>query len=88
VFNFYLDTTDTNERFQINTAIEDINQTSKNSNLEEPYLQITAPRDLLIMLLIGHVSWNIADAAFFLDYNRAPNVYDPEIYALLNFLRV
>ncbi len=86
-FNFYLDTTDTNERFQINTATEDIIETSTSSNLNEPYLQISAPRDLLIMLLIGHVSWNIADAAFFLDYNRVPNVYDPDIYALLNFLR-
>lgn len=42
----------------------------------------------MIMILIGHVSWNIADAALFLDYERRPNVYDPSVYVLLNYLRV
>ena len=53
-----------------------------------PFLRIRAPRDLMIMMLLGHVSWNIADAALFLDYERVPNVYDPTIYFLINLLRV
>jgi UDP-MurNAc hydroxylase len=36
------------------------------------------------MLLIGHMSWNIADAALFLGYERLPNMYDPSVYVLLN----
>ena len=75
------------KRFCINTAVEGVTIDSTSSDLIEPYLRISVRRDLLIMLIIGHISWNIADAAFFLDYDRAPNSYDPDIYALLNFLR-
>jgi UDP-MurNAc hydroxylase len=56
--------------------------------LEQSYLRIACNFTLMTMLLIGHVSWNIADAALFLDYERVPNVYDPEIYVYLNQLRV
>ena len=86
-FNFYLESVDTNQRFRINAKNEDIEEDSLSSELIEPYLRISVSRDLLIMLLIGHISWNIADAAFFLEYDRAPNNYDPEIYALLNYLK-
>jgi UDP-MurNAc hydroxylase len=54
----------------------------------KPYLRISAPDTLMSMILIGHVSWNIADAALFLDFDRQPNVYDPSVYVLMNFLRV
>jgi hypothetical protein len=53
-----------------------------------PFLRIAASDTLMAMLLVGHVSWNIADAALFLDYERQPNVYDPSLYVLLNFLRI
>ena len=56
--------------------------------MQEPFLRISAPDTLMAMMLIGHVSWNIADAALFLDYERRPNAYDPTVYALLNFLKV
>lgn len=86
-FTFYLDSIDTNERFCINTTSDEVKITSLQSDLDKPYLRISVTRNLMIMLLIGHISWNIADAAFFLDYDREPNVYDPDVYALLNFLR-
>lgn len=54
----------------------------------EPFLRIGMPSTLLSMLLIGHVSWNIADAALFLDLERVPNVYDPAVHAALNYLRI
>ena len=40
------------------------------------------------MLLMGHISWNIADAALFLDFDRVPNDYDPRVHANLNHLRL
>ena len=86
-FSFYFDTIDTDQRFHISTLTEDVNISSTDTDLVKPYLRISVPRNLLIMLLIGHISWNIADAAFFLEYDRVPNTYDPEIYALLNYLR-
>ena len=55
---------------------------------QQPYLRIAGSDTLITMLIIGHISWNIADAALFLDYDRQPNVYDPSLYVLLNFLKV
>jgi UDP-MurNAc hydroxylase len=88
LYSFYLDTNDTQQRFHIPLDSPEVHEVSPELPLAEPYLRIAAPRSLLIMLLIGHISWNIADAAFFLDYERAPNQYDPQIYALLNYLKV
>lgn len=87
-FNLYLDSSDSNQRFKINLEKEALEETGIDTPLAEPFLRVSAPRNLLIMLLTGHVSWNIADAAFFLDYERIPNVYDPEIYAVLNYLKI
>ena len=86
-YSFYLETSDTRQLFHIPLDSMEIESLPAGSPLIEPYLRIVMPQDLLIMLLIGHVSWNIADAAFFLDYDRAPNHYDPKIYALLNYMR-
>lgn len=67
---------------------EDVAVAPHDTALPEPFLRVRAPRTLMIMMLLGHVSWNIADAALFLDYERVPNHYDPSIYFLLNLLRV
>jgi len=56
--------------------------------LQQPFLRVSGSDTLMSMILIGHISWNIADAALFLDYERVPNVYDPSVYVLLNYLRV
>ena len=87
-YHFYLDTTDKHERFLVKLDSPDISSVPLTDKLEQPFLRIAVPSGLLIMLLIGHVSWNIADAALFLDYERIPNRYDTTIYALLNYLRI
>ena len=55
-FNFYFDSVDTKERFCIDASSENIIVTDTSSELVEPYLKISVSRDLLIMLLIGHIS--------------------------------
>lgn len=87
-YNFYLDTTDTGRRFEIALDCAELTPMAPHAPCVEPYLRIAAPHSLLIMLLLGHVSWNIADAALFLDYERVPNSYDPMLFALLNYLRL
>jgi UDP-MurNAc hydroxylase len=87
-FSFYLDAADGKRRFHLPLDSPETATIPFDAPCVEPFLRITAPRDLLIMLLIGHVSWNIADAALFLDYERVPNRYDPALYALLNYLRI
>lgn len=83
-----LDFNTSQRRFEIDLATEDVVESDIRKPLKEPYLRMSGSDTLQIMLLIGHISWNIADAALFLDYERRPNVYDPSIYVLLNFLKV
>ncbi len=85
---FILEFLDSGRRFSVNLAEETAHELQPGAALQEPYLRIGGADTLMSMLLIGHVSWNIADAALFLDYERKPNRYDPSVYVLLNFLRV
>jgi UDP-MurNAc hydroxylase len=65
-----------------------VRSSPRSEPLPQPFLRIEAPRTLMCMLLLGHISWNIADAALFLDYERVPNRYDTQLYYLLNLLKV
>lgn len=87
-FSYYLDVPDRNCRFHIDLTKEEVHQISLQSNLQEPYLRITASSTLVAFLLIGHISWNIADAALFLDYERQPNTYDPKVHVMVNYLKI
>jgi UDP-MurNAc hydroxylase len=87
-FNFYLDIPDLERRFKIDLTDENIENVSITATCEQPFLRISTPGTLMMLLLVGHVSWNIADAALFLDYERQPNIYDTKIYEFLNYLRV
>jgi UDP-MurNAc hydroxylase len=86
----YLDVTDRKRRFEIDLSKEGVveSKLDDGGTLREPYLRISMPSTLLAMMLINHVSWNMADGARLLDYDRVPNVYDPKLYAYLNHLIV
>lgn len=86
--SIYLEIPESNSRFRICLDGERVIETDCAQKLEQPYIKISCPHTLMVLLLIGHVSWNIADAALFLDYERVPNVYDSRVYAHLNYLRV
>lgn len=83
-----LDVRDRHERFVLPLATDRVLDGMPGDPLPEPALRIQVDSTLLAMLLIGHVSWNMADSALFLDYERVPNVYDPHVFANLNHLRV
>ena len=87
-FGFCLETTDSGHRFELPLDQPEPRPADAATPCAAPFLRVVMPHSLLIMLLVGHVSWNIADAALFLDYERVPNTYDPKLYALLNYLRV
>jgi UDP-MurNAc hydroxylase len=86
-YSLYIDAQDQRRRFHVRLDRADMRQVPWDAPLEEPYLRVGCNATLLIMLLLGHVSWNIADAALFLDYERAPNDYHPEVYVCLNQLK-
>jgi UDP-MurNAc hydroxylase len=86
--NLYLHVTSKQETFLIDLQKEGVVRVPDREKLVEPYIKISTDHTLLTMLLINHVSWNIADGALLLEYDRVPNDYDPRTYALLNFLTV
>lgn len=87
-FTFCLDALDTGRRFALALDSREVATLATGAECAAPYLRIAMPHNLMALLLLGHVSWNIADAALFLDYERVPNNYDPMLYALLNYLRI
>lgn len=87
-FRYYLDVPDRKLRFEIALDRELHTEVAWDAPLVEPYLRMSASSTLLALLLIGHVSWNLADAGLFIDYERVPNVYDPKIHAFVNHIRI
>lgn len=87
-FRYYLDVPDRKLRFEIALDHEMHQELAWDAPLINPYLRMSVPSTLLALLLIGHVSWNIADAALFIDYERVPNVYVPKIHAYVNHIRI
>jgi UDP-MurNAc hydroxylase len=85
-FFYYLDMTDRKLRFQIDLTKDQIENVTLESPLQEPYLKITGSSTLFTLMFINHISWNIADGAYFLEYERKPNVYDPKVHSMLNLL--
>ena len=83
-----LDSPEMAQVFLVPMGSAEVTSASREQTVEGHFLRIGAPRTLMIMMLLGHVSWNIADAALFLDYERVPNHYDPVVYFLVNLLRV
>jgi hypothetical protein len=82
-----LDVADDDRHFVMRLDRPDVTETTSEA-VAPPYLRICGSRTLLIMLLIGDISWNIADAALFLDFDRVPNDYDPRVHGNLNHLRL
>jgi UDP-MurNAc hydroxylase len=87
-YRFVLDFANSRRRFVVDLQREEVKEMDWEAASQMPFLRISGSDTLMCMLLIGHISWNIADAALFLDYERKPNIYDPSIYVLLNFLRL
>lgn len=86
-WNVYIDIPERGERYLMPLGGDQVTDLDTRSELSGRYLRIAMPATLAAMVLIGHMSINIADAALFLDYERSPDVYEPELYVLLNMLR-
>ncbi len=65
--------------------LEDVFEIEKT---KEPCLTMSMDKDVFVLLLLGHMSWNMADGALFIMYNRVPNKYDPKLFAFINYLKV
>lgn len=87
-FSYYLHVTDREKTFRVNMKDPAVREIPASEAPQKPYLKISGTSTLFNLLLIAHISWNMADGAFFLDWERVPNVYEPKIHAILNHLTV
>ncbi len=86
-YRYYLKIPDKQLIYEIDLSNPNVVRHSPTAPLVQPYLSISANFTLMAFLLLGHISWNIADAALFLDYERVPNVYDPRLFAFVNYMK-
>lgn len=70
-----------------NSKLTKLNGSFPKAN-DKPSLTMIIEKDVFVMLLLGHMSWNMADGAFFILYNRVPNKFDPKLYAFINYLKI
>ena len=84
----YFDVTNLEKRFCVSLHENKLEEVSYQAELQQPFIRLSGPSSLFALMLINHISWNMADGAFFIDYERRPNQYDPSVYAILNYLTV
>lgn len=82
----YFQITNQDRIFKLDFRKSAAEEVATEEKLEQPYLKLSINSTLFAMLLINHMSWNMADAFF--DYERVPNVYNQQAYALLNHLTI
>jgi UDP-MurNAc hydroxylase len=85
-FSYYFDCPEKKVRYQVRLDKPGLLEIETHDKLVPPFIRVSTSFSLWIMMLIGHVSWNIADAALFLDYERVPHTYDPALQAYLNHM--
>lgn len=86
--SFVIEVSDWKKKYLIDNYSFSITEVNFDSTDVEPYLKVEVEAGLLVLLLVGQISWNIADAALFIQYTRMPNVYDPKIHSLWNYLKI
>jgi hypothetical protein len=86
--HLYFEVSDRKLLFKIDLSKEGVEEIKGTPELVKPYIKLTATSTLFSLMLINHISWNMADGALFIDYEREPNTYDTQVYALINFLTV
>ncbi len=90
-FSYFVDMTDCKRCFKVDLSVEKVEEVAFDMGSvmqAQPYLRMVGTSTLFLMMMINHISWNMADGALFIDYERVPNSYQPEIHALLNHFTI
>lgn len=85
---FIVEVSDWKRKFVIDNDSYNLSEISYDETDTQPFLKVSVSASLLVFLLLGHISWNIADAALFIEYTRLPNAYDPKVHSLWNYLKI
>jgi UDP-MurNAc hydroxylase len=84
--NFYVQLPGENFRFDF--ASPGSTFVPASAPFEEPYVASALDPRLLAMILRGDEHWNNAQIGCHVDFVRAPEVYQPDVYTLLSFLHL
>lgn len=87
-FRYYIEAKDRNRTFKIDLREQGIVEVKKDTPFLEPYIKMSCPSNLLVFMMTGQISWNMADAALLIDYVRIPNTYDPKLYTYINYIKL
>jgi UDP-MurNAc hydroxylase len=87
-FKYYFEVNDRNRLFKMDLQKDAVEEIAMDAHKDGPYILVACSFNLFAYMLLGHISWDTADAALFLDYERVPNVYDTKAAAFLNFIRI
>jgi UDP-MurNAc hydroxylase len=85
---FVVEVFDWKRKFVLDNKNFQLEEVDYENNDVEPFLKVSVEASLLMLMLVGHISWNIADAALFINYTRIPNKYDPLVHSLWNYLKI
>lgn len=85
-YEIYLSLSDRQESYKIDLKSSKIETGAcyENNMPTSPRLVITMSSALLLLTLINQIPWNISES--FMDFHREPNIFNKEVYALLNNL--
>jgi UDP-MurNAc hydroxylase len=87
-YNYYFYVENMNKLFRVDLKSQAAEELDPKTPLVQPYLKKTLSSTLFAMCLINHISWNMADGAFFFEYEREPNVYVKDAYTMINYFTV
>ena len=74
--------------FHFNPTTDTTGFVKSRSSLQEPYLKCSMDARLLRRIVEREAHWNNAEGGCHIDFERAPNVYDPDLHTMLSFLHV
>jgi UDP-MurNAc hydroxylase len=75
-------------RLMLDFSTTEVSRLDRDEVAKPPFVEVTTRYNLLLALLTRHVNWNNAAIGCHLSFVREPEVYTPEVFALLPYLHV
>jgi hypothetical protein len=77
-----------NNNYLFDYASPEIIKVTRAEIPQEPYLIISVTYGMLVTLLTRHMNWNNAGISCHIEFYRAPEYYQPEVFALLPYFHI
>jgi UDP-MurNAc hydroxylase len=77
-----------NNNYLFDYASPEIAKVDPNEIPQQPYLIVSVTYGIFLALLTRHMNWNNAGIGCHIEFYRAPEYYQPEVFALLPYFHV